>query len=469
MNNQRLYGLMQVMALFFFLIFFPAITAAQNAPDGQHPRKTWKNRPERIWVTNENKTNETPFSFIFQQDTASEITVLRVLIAAGKKAEPLNRKGLAFLTTRLAVEIPGTSDAIKLMTLGSSLAVDVEGDYSCITVTCLSENLDETIKIVAGVLKEPLFSALRISSVKNNMTYRQKNEEDNTEFLMEREYLHVFLGNSGYGGSIFGTAAGDSTSLHTIKKKDIEDFYNAFFNRAHMAVVVSSDLSSTEIETVIKKYFLPLSPGQPGQLVQPVQQKESEEIKPAEKKEYFFKKENTQALVSLGALLPGMSPNHFVCALMLENLVGGGIGSRIWPLRVDLNLAYSLKAKSIQWKDAGIIWVYLKTDNSRKEKASRALPEIVADLYKDGVSEEEFNMIKVRTRAHFLRINETKEMRTFYLGLFELTGPGFDFFENFFSAMDTLTASDFNAYIRQVLKPDQLVKIIIGPGEPAVE
>ncbi|HLP62415.1 MAG TPA: pitrilysin family protein [Candidatus Deferrimicrobium sp.] len=426
-------------------------------------------------MTGENGPNETPFSFIFQQDTASEITVLRVLIAAGKKAEPLNRQGLAFLTTRLAVEIPETSNAIKLMTLGSSLTVDVEGDYSCIMVTCLSENLAETLKIVTGVLKEPLFSALRITTVKNNMIYRQKNEEDNTEFLMEREYLHVFLGNSGYGGSIFGTAAGDSTSLHTIKKKDIEDFYNAFFNRAHMAVVVSSDLSSTEIETVIKKYFLPLSPGQPGQpgqpaqLVQPVQHKESEEIKPSEKKEYFFKKENTQALVSLGALLPGMSPNHFVCAYMLENLVGGGIGSRIWPLRIDLNLAYSLKAKSIQWKDAGIIWVYLKTDNSRKEKASRALPEIVADLYKDGVSEEEFNMIKVRTRAHFLRINETKEMRTFYLGLFELIGPGFDFFENFFSAMDTLTPSDFNAYIRQVLKPDQLVKIIIGPGEPAVE
>ncbi|HLP48230.1 MAG TPA: hypothetical protein VK469_19965, partial [Candidatus Kapabacteria bacterium] len=58
---------------------------AQNAPDAQHPRKTWKNKPERIWVTGENGPNETPFSFIFQQDTASEITVLRVLIAAGEK------------------------------------------------------------------------------------------------------------------------------------------------------------------------------------------------------------------------------------------------------------------------------------------------------------------------------------------------------------------------------------------------
>jgi zinc protease len=90
---------------------------------------------------------------------------------------------------------------------------------------------------------------------------------------------------------------------------------------------------------------------------------------------------------------------------MLENLLGEGIGSKLWPLRSEMNLAYNLKAKAIQMRKAGILWVYLKTDNSRKEKASDALTKILTDLYQNGVSAEEFAATKIRTRAYFLRSN----------------------------------------------------------------
>jgi len=474
MSSRGLHGLMRISVVLLLLSFLPGrplfsqdkadTASAQATATG----KTWKNRPERIRV--EDKNNGPPFSFIFHRDTSSGLTVLRVFIAGGKKAEPPDRKGLAFLTTRLSVEIPVSTDVIKLMTLGSSIATDVDGDYSMITVTCLSENLEETIKILIGVLKDPLFSSLRISYIKKAMEHQQKNEEDNTGLSMEREYFNIFFGNSGYGGSIFGTAAaaGVQDSLKAINKKDIVTFYKTFFNRAHMVIVVSSDLSKAAVEPVIKKYSRLLPAGQetPAPAQGDGDGTGAGEVKSEnnEKKECFFKKENTQALVSLGALLPGMGPHHFVCASMLENLLGEGIGSKIWPLRAELNLAYSLKAKVIQMKDAGILWVYLKTDNSRKEKASGALKKVLADLYQNGVSEEEFYAAKIRTRAHFLRSNETKETRTFYLGLFEQIGPGFEFLEDFFSAIDTVTPGDFNAYIQEVLKPDRLAKIVIGPG-----
>lgn len=468
MSSRRLHGLMQISVVLLVLTFLPGwpLFSQDKAEveSAQVTGKTWKNRPERIRV--EDKNNSTPFSFIFHRDTSSGITVLRLFITGGKKAEPPGRKGLAFLTTRLSVEIPETTDVIKLMTLGSSIATDVDGDYSIITVTCLSENLEETIKILTGVLKDPLFSSLRISYIKKAMEHQQKNEEDNTGLTMGREYFNVFFGNSGYGGSIFGTAAaaaaGLPNSLKAIKKKDIVDFYKTFFNRSHMVIVISSDLNRAEVEPVIKKYFQFLPAGQTTPA--PVQGGGAGEVN-NEKREYFFKKENTQALISLGALLPGMSPHHFVCASMLADLLGEGIGSRLWPLRAELNLAYRLRAKATQMKDAGILWVYLKTDNSRKEKARAALEKVLTDLYQNGVGEEEFAATKIRTRAQFLRSNETKETRTYYLGLFEQIGPGFEFLEDFFSAIETVTCAEFNAYIKEILKPERLVKIVIGPGD----
>jgi zinc protease len=343
------------------------------------------------------------------------------------------------------------------MTLGSSFSTAVEGDFSIITMTCLSEHLEETLEILAGILRKPLFSALRIDHIKRFMEYQQKNEEDHPVRLMEREYFNAFFGDEGYGGSIFGTA--EPGSLKTIKKKDILHFYKTFFNRANMVIVVSSDLNRPGIEEMIKKRFQPLAAGEKRVQLPPL------EIPGTEKKEYFFKKEKEQTLISLGTLLPGMSARNFTRAYMLENLLWDGIGSKLWPLRAEKNLAYDLDAGVTCMKDAGMLKVYLRTDNAKKEQAFKALEEVMKDLYQKGVTGEELQTVKVRAGAQFLRSNETKERRTFYLGLFECIGPGFHFLEDFFSHIKEVTLEDFNGYIKEVLKPDRLVTVIIGPGD----
>jgi len=413
--------------------------------------QTWKHMPEKVHIDNN-------LSFIFHRDDSSEITILRIFIKGGKKAEPENKKGLAFLTTRLCVEIPDQSNVRKLMDLGSSFFTRVEGDYSIITVKCLSENLADTLKILTQILRKPLFSNLRINFIKKHMRHRQKSEEDDSDQLMEREYFNVFFGNSGYGGSIFG----DSESLKRIKKKDIVEFYKKFFNLSNMVIAVSSDLKKSEIKAIIKKFFHSLPPGEK-QLPLPPGKKMSTFM--AEKRDRFFKKDKTQSLVSLGVKLPEMTPLGFTCSYMLENLLGGGIGSKLWPIRAVKNLAYRLRIKVIHMRDAAILMVYLDTDKSKKRRAFQAFKEVMTDLYENGVTENEFLTAKVRSKASFLRSNETKEIRTFNLGFFESIGPGFTFLEDFFSHVDRLTIEELNIYIKEVFNPGHLVSIVIGPEE----
>ncbi len=413
--------------------------------------QTWKPTPEKVHIDNN-------LSFIFHRDNSSEITILRIFMRGGKKAEPETKGGLAFLTTRLCVEIPNQSDVRKLMDLGSSLFTMVEGDYSIITVKCLSENLADTLKILTQVLRKPLFSTLRINLIKKHMSHRQKSEEDDSDQLMKREYFNVFFGNSGYGGSIFG----DSESLKRIKKKDIVGFYKKFFNLSNMVITVSSDLKKSEIKEIIKKFFHSLPPGEK-QLPLPHVKKMSAFM--AEKRERSFEKDKTQSLVSLGVVLPEMTPHSFTCSYMLESLLEGGIGSKLWPLRAVKNLAYRLRIKIIHMKEAAVLMVYLDTDKSKKKIALQALKEVMSDLFKNGVTENEFYTTKIRSKASFLRSNETKETRTFNLGFFESIGLGFAFLEDFFSHVDRMAIEELNIYIKEVLKPGHLVSIIIGPEE----
>ena len=423
----------------FILSLFSGITAKSGA----------SNRLEKISVDDR-------LSFIYQQDNASEITVVRIFINGGKKAEKPGLGGLAFLTTRLCVEVPDRSKVKKMMDLASSFSTGVEGDHSVITVECLSENLEDTLKIVTEILRKPLFSALRISHIKKNMEYRRKLEEDNSWELMHREYFNLFFGDMGYGGSIFG----DKDSLKKIKKKDVVDFYDKYFNLSNMVISVSSDLNKEKMTGIIKSNFQLLPVGEEQRRIPPIQ--ELKEVEKTTGREHTIKKDKTQALVSMGALLPEISPDHFISAYMLEVLLGEGIGSRLWPLREVKNLAYRLQAKVTQMEDAGVLTVCLETDKSRKQKAFEALKEIMALLYKQGISKEEFSAVKIRCWSYFLRNNESKEKQAYTPGYFESIGLGFGFSETFQSQMKAIKLEDFNRYIKDVLKPERLVNMVIG-------
>ncbi len=127
----------------------------------------WKNQPEKIILSN-------GLTLIYQQDLSSAITVFQILIKGGKGAEPEGQDGLAYLTTRLALEIPDRGKVQDLMTQASRTSMMSFGDYSLINIKCLSEYMEETFKITTKILLKPLFSGLRISSVKKQMIYQRK-------------------------------------------------------------------------------------------------------------------------------------------------------------------------------------------------------------------------------------------------------------------------------------------------------
>jgi zinc protease len=409
---------------------------------GQKKEKVWKNQPEKVVVNDH-------LSFIYQQDLSSEMTVIHILVKGGKRAVPVSQRGLSFITTGLAVEMTDIEEVRQLTQMAAVHYYHIQGDYVTISIRSLTENLEKTLKIIAKVLRKPLFSGLRISNVKRYLKHRQQAEEDSPEQLLELTYFNTLF--TSYAGSIFG----DEESLKKIKRKDILDFYKRFFNHANMVISVCTDLSKAEIIPIISTNFASFPPGK----LQPL---EKAAASVPEKKQIFLEKDNQQVLISFGALLPGMSGKNFALIYLLENLLGKGIGSKLWPLRDKKELAYSLTTRFIQMHDAGLLTIFLKTDISKKEEALQALKDLIIDLYKNGITPEDLAITKVRSRADFLRDNETKERRSQWLAYFEALGVGFDYLETFFSQVDQVTLEDLNTYLKQVLNPDQLLEVVIG-------
>lgn len=94
----------------------------------------WKERPEKF-------TLATGLPCIYHKDQSSPTTVIELVAAGGRSAVPKGLDGLAYLATRLTLEIPDEDKVRELMSQATRMSFLCMEDNSVILIECLSENL----------------------------------------------------------------------------------------------------------------------------------------------------------------------------------------------------------------------------------------------------------------------------------------------------------------------------------------
>jgi len=405
------------------------------------------NLPEEEFLSNGLK-------LIYQKDASSAITVLQILIWGGKGAEPEGKDGLAYLTTRLVLEIPDRGKIQDMMIQASRTSMMSYGDYSLINIRCLSEYLEETLKITTQIMLKPLFSGLRIDLIKKQMINQRKRQEDDSINVGHNALLEELFNNTSYQGSVLGS----KESLKAIKKKDIKNHYKRYFVAENMAVVVISNLGKESLTEILEEYFAGFPSGE-----QPKSKLNSSTI--PEEKKIFIEKDSKQCFISLAFSLPKITRKNFILASIIENFLGKGVGSKLWALRYREKLAYNVNSRATQMKDGGILEAYLETDKEKKDVALEALKKVLSSLFEKGITEEELEIAKIYTKASFLRNNETKEIRARNLASYEARGLGYELFNGFFPEIDAIGLDEINTYIKDILNSEKAVEVVIGPKD----
>ncbi len=427
------------------LLLISALTLIATQEDSETPMSAWKIPPKQLSLEN-------GLTYIYQKDVSSAVTVVQVLIRAGKRDEPKGKEGLAYLTTRLAIAIPDQRKVQDLMDQATRLTMDSKSDYSFINISCLSENLDDSLETMTKIMRDPLFSGLKIDGIKKQMNRRRESAEDDSIQVAHDACFEIFFKDTPYGSSMFGT----EESVKVIKKKDIENFYKSHFVARNMVVVCTSNLEEEEISKLVEKYFIKFPAGT-------LSEPEPLTINPPSEKSHSLERDTEQTLASYAFPLPRINARNLILAYMLENLLGKGFNSRLWPLRQKEKLAYLVNSRANQLKEGGFIEAYLETENSKKDLAMDALNKVLLELYEEGVSEKELQVTKTNSKANFLRNNETKNVRSITIAYFEALGVGYAFINRYFSEIDATSLEEFNAYIKEVLNPEKGISIAVGP------
>jgi len=425
--------------------------AATRAGRAEDPPRPWANPPERFLLA-------TGIPCVYQKDPVSPATVVGLVIGGGKSAVPPGLDGLAAVSTRLLLEIPDEGKVQDLMAQATRLSYVCLEDSSIVLVECLSDHLEEALRLAGKVVQDPLLSGLRVGRVKELMASNRKAEEDDPVTVGRNAAFKAFFGGTGYGSDVYGT----ETSLKAIDRKDVVAFVRRLVVKPNIFFCVMTDLDRESVRRLLERSFAEIPDGTAADI--PAR----EPVVPDDR-DISRERESKQTYVGRAFALPRTGLADLARGDLLETLLGNGPGSRLWALREDERLAYDVDADLTWTKRAGVLIAHLETGRAKSVEAAAALDRTLESLREIGVTEAEMEATRTMTRARFLRGTEAKSPRLRTLSLLETLGLGAASAAGLLEAYDAVKLDEMNDYIRRVLDPARALRITVGaaPAGPA--
>ncbi len=390
---------------------------------------------------------------VLQRDGSAPITVVQLLVRGGDGDDPAGLNGLAYLASRLSLEVTDGDKLQQLIDMGSSFSLDVGGDYALITIRSLSRHLNETLAVLTAMVSEPLFSDLRVGGIKEHMEFLRKLEEDDPVDLMRKTVAASFYDRPACGAARYGT----KESLGRLGRRDVQAFHRGRYVGGNMAAFVVSDLAAEELRPLLARPLgrfaagpraepLPLAPARPAQA------------------EMALERKTAQALVSVSTPLPPLSDANFPLAWLLESWLGKGSGSRLWRLRGRNGLAYGLNAELRPHRRGMLLSAYVLSGANRRAEARAELAQLLREAAANGAGAAELESAKAFACAEFRRAGETRERRAALLALFEGCGVSWRRAGDFEARLRGIGLDEFNDFLKAALAPERWLQLDIGPA-----
>src|SRR5688500_14780310 len=192
---------------------------------------------------------------IAKANHTSPTVSLLVGVRTGAYADPLEKDGTAALCARVLDR--GTSKrsaeaiADDLDGRGASLSVIAGRHQIALAATCLSDDFEPVLTLVADVARHPGFPDKEIATRREQLITSIRQEEDNPATMAADAFAKALYGDHPYARKVRGTIHG----LESIRRQDLVRFHQKGFDPPIMTVVVVGDLVEAVAIAAITRLF----------------------------------------------------------------------------------------------------------------------------------------------------------------------------------------------------------------------
>lgn len=394
----------------------------------------------KVFVVENDKLPRVSFTLVLERDPLFE----------GDKAGLTGYVGqmmMAGTSTRTKDQIDEEVDFI-----GASLGAS----STSISASSLKKHQDKVLDLMADVLYNPVFPKEELEKLKKQSLTALATSKDEPNAISSRLTRAMVYGKDHPYGEVE-----TEVTLSNVTVEDVKEYYNTFFkpNIAYLAIV--GDMSKSEAEEVVNKYFSDWKPGD-------VPKFTYDSPSPASKNIVGLvdRSSSVQTVIDIAQPIDlTLGDEDYISSRVLNQIFGGGSSSRLFMnLREDKGYTYGAYSSFSADK---LIGEFSTSASVRTEVTDSAIVEFIYEINRlidEGVTQEELDKAKSNLAGSFGRSLESPAtIANFALNIERYDLPK-DYYETYLQKMNALTIEDINQTADDLIDPDKLYITTVGNG-----
>lgn len=393
---------------------------------------------------------------------AKDIVSIRGCLMAGAVFSPADNRAVAHLTTAMLDQGTTKRDkfaiAADLEKIGAKISFTTDDETINISASCMRDDLDKVMAILAEELRYPLFDEASFEVVKKRLTTQYKDRLENTN-LVAFETMRGRLFPPGH--SNHQSSSEDMIkAIEAAKIEDIKAFHRAQYGPASMTLVAVGDVADGVFAKAVGSAFSGWSGGKKFQ-----RPAKAAKVQSDGKPHVVTIKDKTSVSVVVGTPV-GMqgTDKDFEALNVAVQIFGGGFYDRLMStVRDQEGLTYGIYSwlDGEQYADGyWLIWAAFNPDLLEKGLAST---QKQLDLWlTQGVSEKELSAKKTNMTGEFkVGLSTTSGMANAILSVTR-QNLSLDYLDNYPKRIEAVTLDQVNRALRKYIQKDHIQTVVVG-------
>ncbi len=342
----------------------------------------------------------------------------------------------------------------RLDFISAELGVSMQPEECVVTLNVPQKDADEGLRILADVLRNPLFEASRVDLAKQQAMFRLRSSNDNPAPMIRREFNRLMFTESHPSGR-----TPTLEQIGQISRDDLVQFHGRFFHPNQIMLGLTGDFNKAEMLEKIRGLFGNWARSQVSLPPLP-------RVNPQPKAGvYYIPRELNQSTIRLGHWGTNRdNPDRFAIDLMDSILGGSSFSARLVKrVRNDEGLAYDVgSAFPTSQRDISFFLVVAQTKTESTVQAIDSILDEVRRMASAPVSRDEFDTAKeMFLYSYVFRFAEPGRAMSALMNL-EYDALPADYLEKEFAGYQAVTPEDVARVAKQYLHTEQLTIFVVG-------
>ncbi len=401
-----------------------------------------------------------------QQTSTHAAVTIHGSLAAGSGFDRDDALGTAYFvarvldrgTDRRSAEVLGEAFDGR----GVSLSLSATRHLLTFGCTCLAEDVEPVLELLADVVRHPMFPAEQVERRRAVIITSLRQDEDNPASVATEELMASLYPGHPYGRRVKGTV----NSIEKISREHLLAFYRAHAGARGLRLAIVGDVEAQRAVDLVGEAFgdwtepggVPLEPP----AVLPAQSRVQRSVAMPGK---------AQSDVAYGfTTITRGDPRYYALTLMNNVLGQYGLGGRLGDsIRERQGMAYYVFSSFDANVAPGPLVVRAGVSPANVERAIASIDDEVRRMAAEGVTDDELRDAKRYLIGSMPRMLETNGGIAAFLHSADVFQLGLDFDRRLPGLLSAVTRDEIADAAATFLAPERAAVVVAGPGAEAFQ